>query len=90
MRLFWSSLSSILSVLSFNWFFVEPLYSLTVYKQGYPFTLLLMLVVALMSSNLMIRLKKQADTSMKKRAPNGNFVRIEQTICFSGKSKTNS
>ncbi|MGT9035757.1 DUF4118 domain-containing protein, partial [Enterococcus faecalis] len=63
---FWSSLSSILSVLSFNWFFVEPLYSLTVYKQGYPFSLLLMLVVALMSSNLMIRLKKQADTSMKK------------------------
>lgn len=63
---FWSSLSSILSVLFFNWFFVEPLYSLTVYKQGYPFTLLIMLVVALMSSNLMIRLKKQADTSMKK------------------------
>ena len=63
---FWSALSSILSVLSFNWFFVEPLYSLTVYKQGYPITLLIMLVVALMISNLMVRLKKQADNSMEK------------------------
>lgn len=63
---FWSALSSILSVLSFNWFFVEPLYSLTVYKQGYPITLLIMLVVALMISNLMVRLKKQADSSMEK------------------------
>lgn len=63
---FWSALASILSVLSFNWFFVEPLYSLTVYKQGYPITLLIMFLVALMISNLMVRLKKQAVTSMKK------------------------
>lgn len=63
---FWSALSSILSVLSFNWFFVEPLYSLTVYKQGYPITLLIMFVVALMISNLMVRLKKQAESSMEK------------------------
>lgn len=57
---FWSALSSILSVLAFNWFFVEPLYSLTVYKQGYPITLVIMLIVALMISNLMVCLKKQA------------------------------
>lgn len=63
---FWSALASILSVLSFNWFFVEPLYSLTVYKQGYPFTLVLMCVVAIMISNLMVRLKKQAETAMEK------------------------
>lgn len=63
---FWSALSSILSVLAFNWFFVEPLYSLTVYKQGYPITLVIMLLVALMISNLMVRLKKQAVHSMEK------------------------
>lgn len=63
---FWSALASIFSVLSFNWFFVEPLYSLTVYKQGYPFTLLIMCVVALMISNLMVRLKKQVVNSMEK------------------------
>ena len=63
---FWSSLASILSVLSFNWFFVEPLYSLTVYKQGYPITLLIMCLVAILISNLMVRLKKQAVHSMEK------------------------
>ena len=63
---FWSSLASILSVLSFNWFFVEPLYSLTVYKQGYPITLLIMCLVAILISNLMVRLKKQAENSMEK------------------------
>jgi two-component system sensor histidine kinase KdpD len=63
---FWSALSSILSVLAFNWFFVEPLYSLTVYKQGYPITLVIMLLVALMISNVMVRLKKQAVHSMEK------------------------
>lgn len=63
---FWSALSSILSVLSFNWFFVEPLYSLTVYKQGYPITLVIMFVVALMISNLMVRIKTQAVSSKEK------------------------
>ena len=63
---FWSSLASILSVLSFNWFFVEPLYSLTAYKQGYPITLLIMCLVAILISNLMVRLKKQAESSMEK------------------------
>lgn len=63
---FWSSLASILSVLSFNWFFVEPFYSLTVYKQGYPITLLIMCLVAILISNLMVRLKKQAESSMEK------------------------
>lgn len=63
---FWSALSSVLSILSFNWFFVDPLYSLTVYKEGYPITLLIMLIVALMVSNLMVRLKKRALTSKEK------------------------
>lgn len=62
----WSAISSIISVLAFNWFFVEPLYSLTVYKQGYPITLLIMFAVALMVSNLMVRLKKQAQTAIAK------------------------
>ncbi len=62
----WSALSSILSILAFNWFFVEPLYSLTVYKKGYPITLIIMCIVALMISNLVVRLRKQALSSMEK------------------------
>lgn len=62
----WSAIASIISVLSYNWFFVEPLYSLTVYKAGYPITLVIMLIVALMISNLMVRLKTQAENAKEK------------------------
>ncbi|OTN89304.1 hypothetical protein A5819_001796 [Enterococcus sp. 7E2_DIV0204] len=62
----WAALASIASVLMFNWFFVEPLYSLTVYKQGYPVTLIFMLLVALLVSNLMMQIKKQAFYAMKR------------------------
>lgn len=62
----WSAMASIISVLSYNWFFVEPLYSLTVYKAGYPITLVIMLIVALMLSNLMVRLKTQAENAKEK------------------------
>lgn len=63
---FYGVLSSIISVIFFNWFFVDPLFSLTVYKAGYPITLLIMLMVALFTSNMMIRVKSQARESIKK------------------------
>lgn len=62
----WAAIASIASVLMFNWFFVEPLFSLTVYKQGYPVTLIFMLLVALLVSNLMMQIKKQAFYAMKR------------------------
>lgn len=62
----YGALSSVISVLLFNWFFVEPLFSLTVYKAGYPITLIIMLSVALITSNMMIRVKKQALDSIEK------------------------
>lgn len=62
----YGALSSIISVLLFNWFFVEPLFSLTVYKAGYPITLIIMVSVALITSNMMIRVKKQAVESIEK------------------------
>ncbi|WP_370590104.1 DUF4118 domain-containing protein [Candidatus Vagococcus giribetii] len=63
---FWSGLSSVLSVIFFNWFFVEPLYSLTVYKEGYPITLIIMLAVGLLVSNIMVRMKASSLSSNKK------------------------
>lgn len=62
----WAAIASIVSVLMFNWFFVDPLFSLTVYKQGYPLTLVFMLLVALLISNLMMQIKKQAFYAMKR------------------------
>ncbi|WP_086350699.1 sensor histidine kinase [Candidatus Enterococcus clewellii] len=62
----WSSLTAVFSVLTFNWFFVEPLYSLTVYKQGYPLTLVIMLIVSLLISNLVGQIRRKARVSMEK------------------------
>ena len=51
--------SSILSVLIFNFLFVEPLYTFNAIQSGYPLTFLIMLLVALFTSALMIRIKTQ-------------------------------
>ena len=62
----WSVASSIFSVLVFNWFFVPPLFSFTVYKEGYILTMIIMLVVALLISNLMVQIKRQATYAIKR------------------------
>lgn len=62
----WSVASSVFSVLAFNWFFVPPLNSLTVYKEGYVLTLVIMLFVALLISNLMMQIKRQAKYAIKR------------------------
>ncbi|MFS7158495.1 DUF4118 domain-containing protein [Carnobacterium maltaromaticum] len=49
-------------------FCLDPLFSLTVYKAGYPITLLIMLIVALFTSNMMIRVaKSQAGVKLIKK-----------------------
>lgn len=53
-------ITSVLSVLVFNYFFVEPLYTFNAIQAGYPITFLIMLCVALFTSALMARIKKEA------------------------------
>ncbi|MGY3703491.1 two-component sensor histidine kinase [Vagococcus martis] len=62
----WAIVSSVLSVLVFNWFFVPPLFSFSVYKEGYIVTLVIMLFVALSISNLMAQIKRQAMYAIKR------------------------
>lgn len=54
---------SALSVLVFNFFFTEPLYSLIAYDKEYPITFLIMFVAALFTGSLAARLKKQSAQS---------------------------
>lgn len=62
----YSSISSLVAVMSYNWFFVEPLYSLEMHKKGYSATLIILLFISLTISNLVIRIKKKAKTSSEK------------------------
>lgn len=53
-------LSSIIGVLAFNFFFTEPYYSLSVYRPDYPVTFLIMLIVALITSTITAREKRES------------------------------
>lgn len=56
----YSLISSIVSVLVFNFLFTEPQFTLRAYDQGYPITFLIMFLAALLTSTLAIKLKEHA------------------------------
>lgn len=57
---FYGIASSILGVLTFNFFFTEPRFTFNVYDSGYPVTFLVMLISSLITSTLTMRVKNQA------------------------------
>lgn len=56
-------LAAIIGVLSFNFFFTIPYYSLLVYGADYPITFVIMLIAAIITSTLTSRVKTQAKIS---------------------------
>lgn len=62
---YYSLISSIVSVLVFNFFFTVPKYTLRAYDSGYPVTFLVMFVAALLSGSLAVRLKRNAIQSAR-------------------------
>ncbi|MEN6313159.1 MAG: sensor histidine kinase KdpD [Clostridiaceae bacterium] len=57
---------SILSVLAFNYFFTVPYYTFNAIQPGYPITFFIMLLVALITSALTIRVKIQAQLAVER------------------------
>ena len=55
----YSLVSSILSVLIFNFMFTNPRFTLAAYGSGYPVTFAIMLIAAFITSTLAIRIKQQ-------------------------------
>jgi two-component system sensor histidine kinase KdpD len=53
-------LSSVLGVLIFNFFFTEPYYTLVAYSPEYPITFVIMLIVALITSTIAARAKRES------------------------------
>ena len=58
-----SVISSVLSVLLFNFFFTVPRLTLYAYSSGYPVTFVIMLIVSIMTGTLASKLKDQAKLS---------------------------
>lgn len=61
----YSVVSSILSVILYNFFFVLPYYSLEAYGNTYSVTFLVMLIVALITSSLTVRMRRQSKEGAK-------------------------
>lgn len=59
----WSIITAVVSVVVFNWFFVEPIYSFAINQKGFLVTLILMLGVSLLISNLVNTMKIKASHS---------------------------
>lgn len=56
----YSLISSIISVIVFNFLFTEPRYTLLAYEKDYPVTFITMFVAAFLTGSLAIRLKRNA------------------------------
>ena len=52
--------SAIASVFLFNYFFVQPVFTLNAYEAGYPVTFIVMFLTAFISGSLAVQLKKSA------------------------------
>ncbi len=58
--------ASLISVLTFNFFFTEPYYTFNAIQAGYPITFLVMLLAALITSTLTVRIKTQARLAVQR------------------------
>lgn len=56
----YSLVTSIVSVLIFNFLFTEPKFTFQAYNQGYPVTFLIMFIVSFITGSLAVRLKNHA------------------------------
>lgn len=59
-------IASIISVLTFNFFFTVPYFTFNAIQAGYPVTFLIMLLVALITSALTFRIKTQARLAVER------------------------
>lgn len=63
---FYGVLASVVSVLLFNFFFTEPYFTFNAIGNGYPLTFSIMLLVALITSALTVRIKTQARLAVER------------------------
>ncbi|MDD6208635.1 MAG: DUF4118 domain-containing protein [Clostridiales bacterium] len=62
-RQIYSLISSVISVVLFNFLFTEPRFSLSAYDKDYPITFVMMFLAAFLTGSMAVRYKKQAEQS---------------------------
>ncbi len=77
-------IASFLSVLVFNFFFTTPYFTFSSKEIGYPVTFLIMLVVALTTSALTVRIKAQVNQAIEREQRTTKLYEINQKLLAAG------
>jgi two-component system, OmpR family, sensor histidine kinase KdpD len=75
-----SILASILSLLAYNFFFVEPIYTFTVANPQDILSLVIFLITAVLTSNLAARVRHQADAAKHREARTAALYALSRQI----------
>lgn len=73
-------MSSLLSVLIFNFLFTEPLYTFNAYDSDYPITFLTMFIAAILTGSLASKIKKQAQIAVQSAYRTNVLLETNQII----------
>lgn len=77
---FYGISASIIGVLTFNFFFTEPYYSLYVHRADYPVTFGVMLIAALITSTLTAKVKREAVLSFSREQRTQLLYQINKNL----------
>lgn len=75
-----SIFASLLSVLTYDFFFVPPFYTFTIAKAEDVFTLIILLIVAILTSNLAGRVRDQAEAARRREAKTAALYALSREI----------
>jgi two-component system sensor histidine kinase KdpD len=79
-----SIVAAVASLLVYDFFFVEPLYTFTVTKPQDVLSLFVFLVVAVLTSNLMTRIRDQADSARRREARTSALYAFSRELAAAG------
>lgn len=80
-----SFLAAILGVLTFNYFFTEPYYTLATYRPDYPITFAFMFAAATITSTLTIKVKHEAKISSQREKRAYLLYHVSQRLLYGTK-----
>lgn len=80
-----SFVAAVLGVLTFNYFFTEPYYSLATYRSDYPVTFVVMFAAATLTSTLTIKVKHEAKISSQREKRAYLLYHVSQRLLYGTK-----
>lgn len=73
-------MASVIGVLTFNFFFTEPYYTFNVYRPDYPVTFVIMLIVAIVTSTLTSRIKRELKSASLREKRTQTLYQINKML----------